>query len=300
MKHDAILIAGPTASGKTGLAIELAKRHNGAIINTDSMQVYDILSVLTARPQPEEMQGIPHLLFGHVHPSELYSTAKWIKDVQNALAKIRDMGKVPIFAGGTGLYFKALLEGLSPIPDIDIEVRNKWRSIAETAKEGVLHEKLKSLDAAGSKKIKVGDTQRLVRAIEVIDGTGKPLNYWQAQQNKTPLLSGNNCQKIVLLPSRELLRERAELRFQQMVEQGALEEVRVLMALNLSNDLPAMRAIGVKFIGQYLEKQISLDKASELSINATRQYSKRQGTWFRNQFDDNWNAISCIVDLPQP
>lgn len=299
MKHDAILIAGPTASGKTGLAIELAKKHNGAIINTDSMQVYDILSILTARPQPEEMQDIPHLLFGHVHPSRLYSTAKWIKDVKNALDQIRDMGKIPIFAGGTGLYFKALLEGLSPIPDIDIEVRNKWRAFAETAQDGVVHDKLKSLDALSAEKLKSSDTQRLVRALEVIDGTGKPLHYWQEQQNKSPLLNGENCEKIVLLPPRDLLRERAELRFNQMVEQGALDEVRAIMTLNLSNDLPAMRAIGVKFLTQYLVEEISLDKARELSINATRQYAKRQGTWFRNQFDDDWNNISCIDKILQ-
>lgn len=293
MKHDAILIAGPTASGKTGLAIELAKRHNGAIINTDSMQVYDILSVLTARPQPDEMEDVPHLLFGHVAPSKLYSTAKWVKDVQNTLAEIRDMGKLPIFAGGTGLYFKALLEGLSPVPDIDIEIRNKWRAFAETAKEGALHAELKSLDVISAEKLKVGDTQRLVRALEVIDGSGKPLHYWQNQQNKTPLLKAANCKKIVLLPPRDLLRERAELRFNQMLEHGALDEVRALMALKLSSDLPAMRAIGVKFIAQYLDGEISLDKARELSINATRQYAKRQGTWFRNQFDDDWNVVSC-------
>lgn len=291
MIKDAILIAGPTASGKTGLAIELAKKHNGAIINTDSMQVYDILSILTARPQPYEMQDIPHLLFGHVHPSKLYSTAKWILDVERALVEVREMGKMPIFAGGTGLYFKALLEGLSPIPEIKGEIRIKWRLFAETADEGALHEKLQSLDAKSADNLKKGDTQRLVRALEVIDGTGKPLHYWQAQKNKKPVLNGKNCEKIVLSPPRDLLRERAKLRFSQMIEQGALDEVTNLLALKLSDDLPAMRAIGVKFLAQYLDKQISLEKASELSINATRQYAKRQGTWFRNQFDADWQRI---------
>lgn len=288
MKHDAILIAGPTASGKTSLAIDLAKKHNGAIINTDSMQVYDILSVLTARPQIDEMEDIPHMLFGHVNPSKLYSTAKWILDVENALVEIKKMGKIPIFAGGTGLYFKALIEGLSPIPDVDEAIRKKWRLFSDQADVGELHDTLKSMDTQSAEKLEIGDTQRLVRALEVIDSTGMPLHYWQQQNNKTPLLNGENFKKLVLTPPRDLLRERAELRFNMMIEQGALDEVRAIMALNLSSDMPAMRAIGVKFLSQYLGGEIGMEKAKELSINATRQYAKRQGTWFRNQFDDDW------------
>lgn len=293
MTKDVILIAGPTASGKTGLAIDMAKKHNGAIINTDSMQVYDILSVLTARPQPDEMEGVPHLLFGHVHPSKLYSTAKWIDDVKAALEEVRKMGRIPIFAGGTGLYFKALLEGLSPIPDIDPDVRSKWREFSKVADVDELYGELIKLDDEMARKLEPSDTQRLVRALEVIDSTGKSLGYWQSLGNKRALLHEYECRKIVLSPERSLLRERALVRFSQMIELGALNEVKELLALNLSQDLPAMRAIGVKFLGQYLAREISLDKACELSVNATRQYAKRQNTWFSNQFGADWNTIGC-------
>ncbi|MFK7902194.1 MAG: tRNA (adenosine(37)-N6)-dimethylallyltransferase MiaA [Nitratireductor sp.] len=288
---DAVLLAGPTASGKTSLAIEIARQHNGVIINSDSMQVYDVLSLLTARPQEHEMQNIEHFLFGHVDPSTHYSTAKWIEDVKTTLDDVKAKNKLPIFAGGTGLYFKTLLEGLSPVPAIDDAIRHKWRVFSQTAEPNELHDTLKEMDAQSAATLLPSDTQRLVRAIEVFESTGKPLHYWQSLGNETPLLDSARVTKMVLLPEREILRERAALRFDQMIEEGALREVEALMRLDLSNDMPAMRAIGVSQLIAHLKNEMSLEQACELSVNATRQYAKRQTTWLKNQFGDDWHRI---------
>lgn len=295
MNKDMILIAGPTASGKTGLSIELAEKYDGVVINADSMQVYDVLSVLTARPSKSEMGSILHKLFGHMHPSQIYSTAKWIEDVRAQLIEIRRNKKTPIFVGGTGLYFKTLIEGLSSIPEIDPEIRTKWRDFSLTAQRGVLHSTLEKTDPNAAKILNEGDTQRIVRALEVIDSTGKSILYWQSLGNGIPLVDADAVEKIILLPERSFLNERISQRFSEMLIQGAVEEVEALLALDLPNENPAMRAIGVSQIGKYLAGEISLEEAGELASIATRQYAKRQSTWFRNQFAEGWQ----IVESPQ-
>lgn len=289
MIKDAILIAGPTASGKTEISINLAKQLNGVIINTDSMQVYDILSVITAKPTVEEMGDVEHLLFGHVHPTVDYSTAKWIEDVETVLGEIGN--KLPIFVGGTGLYFKALSEGLSQIPDIDPEIRLKWRTFSDQHSSNELYDELELRDMDSAARLNQGDTQRIVRALEVVDSTGKSIHHWQKIGNKTPLLDITASRNYIILPERQRLNQRIDQRFRKMVEEGAIEEVQTLLKLNLSHESPVMRAIGVKQITAYLEGEIKLEEASDLASIASRQYAKRQRTWFRNQFKDNWIIV---------
>ena len=288
---DAIVIAGPTASGKTGFSVELAKTVNGAVINADSMQIYDILQILTARPSIQGMEGVPHYLFGHVSPRIAYSAAKWIEDAETALNQVRASGKVPIFVGGTGLYFKVLIEGLSSIPQIEPQIREKWRKRSRQWDSSQLYDKLKKLDPQGADKLQPGDTQRLVRALEVVEGTGKPISFWQNDVGKSPLLDGAKCKKLILMPPREILRSRINSRFKQMLDKGALLEVEQLNLLGLSSSFPAMRAIGVSQLSQYRAGKITLDEACELACAATRQYAKRQSTWFRNQFSD-WYTVA--------
>lgn len=283
LSPEAVLIAGPTASGKSGLAIEVAKTVEGAVVNADSMQVYDVLSVLTARPDPNNTESIEHLLYGHVHPSHGYSVAQYLADVSAVLKKLKRDGVVPVFTGGTGLYFKALLDGLSEVPPIDETLRAEIRNRIETDLAGA-HEELRRMDPEGAKRIKPGDSQRVSRALEVVHSTGKPLAWWQGRTRQQPLLSAGNCLKIVLMPDRAVLRQRIAQRFGRMIEEGALDEVQVLVDLELSKDLPAMRAIGVKPLASYLGGEMALDEAIRQSVTATHQYAKRQSTWFRNQF----------------
>ncbi|MGB7288439.1 MAG: tRNA (adenosine(37)-N6)-dimethylallyltransferase MiaA [Salaquimonas sp.] len=286
----AILIAGPTASGKSGLAIELAKNHNGVVINTDSMQVYSILQEITARPDEVEMDGVEHLLFGHVAPGAPYSVAIWMEQAANAIDTVRSAGKLPILVGGTGLYFKAILEGLSQVPTVDPDIRRKLRD-ASLIDVAPLYDELNVLDPDGAAKLEPGDTQRIVRALEVVKSTGKSLFDWQSAPKSKSVLDGAHCEKIVILPPRELLNERIARRFHAMVEKGALAEVEALMELGLDHEMPAMRAIGVSQLASTLKGERELDEMIELSIIATRQYAKRQRTWFRHQFDASWRVL---------
>ena len=289
---DAIVIAGPTASGKTRFSLELAKTVNGAVINADSMQIYDILQILTARPSIQEMEGVPHYLFGHVSPQTAYSSAKWVEDAEEALVQVRASGKVPIIVGGTGLYFKALIEGLSAIPEIEPQLREKWRKLSRQWSSAQLYEALKQRDPDGAKVLRPGDTQRLVRALEVVEGTGKPISFWQNEDSKSPLLDAAKCRKLILMPPRDVLHERINFRFRQMLDNGAVMEAEQLNLLGLSPDLPAMRAIGVSQLSQHRAGKITLDEACELACAATRQYAKRQCTWFRNQFGEGWQTVA--------
>lgn len=280
---DAVLIAGPTASGKSGLAVDVAKAVGGAVVNADSMQVYDTLSVLTARPEPGEMAGVEHFLYGHVAPSHAYSVAQYLEDARRVLADLRRRDVLPVFTGGTGLYFKALLEGLSEVPPIDPAVRAGIRERSSTDLPG-LYAELTALDPGAATQLEPGDSQRICRALEVAVSTGKPLSWWQGRAKQPPLLGDKQCLKIVLMPDRELLRSRIASRFENMVEEGALDEVRRLVELDLPKDLPSLRAIGVAPLIRHLDGEIGLDDAVHLSVTATHQYAKRQSTWFRNQF----------------
>ncbi len=288
--RQAILIAGPTASGKSALALRMAKEADGVIINTDSMQVYDVLNLLTARPGPDDLGMVPHFLYGHVSPAIAYSTGRWLADVERLLAGSEIEGRTLVFVGGTGLYFRALLGGLSAMPDIPAEVRSYWRR--EDAEQGAekLHAILVQKDPLAASTLRPTDSQRIVRALEVMDASGRSIVEWQ-KQTGTPLIDPARARKIVIDPDRAWLGERIATRFNAMITSGAIEEVQALLALNLPAELPAMRAIGVREIAEYIAGGLSADEATNLAIIATRQYAKRQMTWFRNQLGNDWDRL---------
>lgn len=289
----AILIAGPTASGKSELAIDLAMAVDGVVINADSMQVYRDLSVLTARPQPGEMRGVVHELYGMLAASDTYSVGRYIRDAAVHLETVRARGQVPIFVGGTGLYFRGLLEGLSPVPPIDPDVRRRWRALGQAEGATALHAALKARDAEMAQRLMATDAQRLARALEVIESTGRSLSYWQAQPG-TPVLDETRCKKLVITMDRTALYRRCDLRFGQMLDSGALFEVARLQAMQLDPNLPIMRALGVKPLLDYLNGETNLAEAKSRGQIETRQYVKRQLTWLRR------NMISWIpVDFSE-
>lgn len=287
---DAILIAGPTASGKSALALEIAERTGGVIVNTDSMQGYSILDVLTARPGSEDLARAPHFLYGHVHPSIPYSTGAWQRDVVELIEKKALAGRRPIFVGGTGLYFRALAEGISDMPEIPSHIRERWRH--ELVERGAprLHRELMLRDSAMAMQLRPNDGQRIARALEVLDASGRSILTWQGQRG-APLIDRDSARCFVIDPDREILRERINRRFDTMIEHGALEEVRQILALDLDPALPAMKAIGVRELQAVLDGEMDTGTAMERAKIATRQYAKRQSTWFRNQFGAEWQRL---------
>lgn len=290
------MIAGPTASGKSGAAIEIANRKNGVVINCDSMQIYEILSILTARPDPQDLERAEHRLFGYVNPSQSYSVARWLSDIDAVIGEVRNRGKTPIIVGGTGLYLKSLMEGLSAIPEIDPDIRSALRVAAQSSSSS-LYEELQSLDPLSAESLEPGDSQRIVRALEVIKSTGKPLGWWQTRQKSEPILPADQCERYLLMPDRAQLHARIGSRFHQMIEMGALEEVKALLALGLSSDKPAMRAIGVEHLAKAIGGLDLLDEAIEKSIISTRQYAKRQCTFFKHQFTAEFCQIESFKTL---
>jgi tRNA dimethylallyltransferase len=288
-----IQIAGPTASGKSALAVKFAQFHNGEILNADSMQVYDILDVVTARPSATELAAAPHHLYGHIAPGSDYSTGHWLKDVQLALDDIRARGKLPIFVGGTGLYFKALNGGLSNIPKTPDSIRDKWRTKLATDGIEPLFEQLKIWDPHTAQDLKPADKQRITRALEVFETTGQSIRSFYSNQG-APLLTAQRSKNIILMPERPILHERIANRFHKMMDLGAVEEVQKMLELNIDPTHTSMKAIGVREITRYLKGEIDKDAAIELSIIATRQYAKRQSTWFRNQLGDEWTTLTAI------
>jgi tRNA dimethylallyltransferase len=291
MRKNTTLIAGPTASGKSGLALRFANATDGVVVNADSMQVYDVLRVVTARPSNDDMHGVPHHLFGHVPPSTLYSTGGWLADVEKLLARPDLSDRHIVIVGGTGMYFRALLGGMSAMPDISPEVRKFWRAaLAETGPEA-LHAELAMRDPETAARLKPQDGQRIVRAIEVHESSGRPISFWQ-KQTGAPLVDGASARKICLTPERAALREKINRRFALMARSGAVEEVRELLALRLDPALPAMKAIGVSEIAAYLAGSASMDEAVERASAATRQYAKRQETWLRHQLSGEWARIA--------
>jgi tRNA dimethylallyltransferase len=289
--ENAVLIAGPTASGKSALALRLARETDGTIVNADSMQVYGVLDRLTAQPTAGEMRQAPHRLYGHVSPSEAYSTGRWLADVAALAQGELAGGRRAIFVGGTGLYFKALTEGLSDMPQIPAEVRSRWR--ARLAAEGApaLHLVLAERDAEGAARLKPADGQRIVRALEVLEASGRPIGDWQGAR-AAPLVDAASATRIVIEPDRAALAQRIEARLRRMVEEGALDEVDALLALRLDPQLPAMKAIGVREFAGLLDGTATLEAAIEAAAAATRRYAKRQATWFRHQLGPGWASMS--------
>ncbi|TPI10105.1 tRNA (adenosine(37)-N6)-dimethylallyltransferase MiaA [Mesorhizobium sp. B4-1-3] len=287
---NAILIAGPTASGKSALALDLAERNGGVIVNTDSMQGYSVLDVLTARPSAAEMARAPHFLYGHVHPSTAYSTGAWLRDVTKLIDDDVLSGRPVVFVGGTGLYFRALAEGISDMPDIPAAVRERWRYELKEQGAERLHRLLMHEDSAMAMQLRPTDGQRIVRALEVLDASGRSILEWQAARGR-PLIDRDSSRFLVIEPDRQQLVLRIEARFDQMLDKGALDEVRQLIALDLDPDLPAMKAIGVRELQAATAGQSSFPEAIERAKIATRQYAKRQSTWFRHQLGSEWRRL---------
>ena len=272
----ALLIAGPTASGKSALALRLAAEQGGVIINADALQVYAPLRILSARPTPEEEAQVPHRLYGHVGAEQPYSVAAWLAEARREMEAAWGEGKLPIITGGTGLYFTALERGLAPVPDIPSDVRNRWRSFT-----GDLHGELLKRDAAMAARLLPSDRQRVTRALEVIEATGRSLLDWQREGQEGAALEGVAVERIFLDVPRAELHARADQRFARMMAAGALEEASAVMHLDPA--LPMMKAIGIPELIRHLRGEISRDEAVALAKAATRQFIKRQGTWWRGQ-----------------
>ena len=290
-----MLIAGPTASGKSRLALDLAQAGGGIVVNADSMQVYDGLRILTARPSDDDLRAAPHRLYGHVSPTaDAYSVGEWVRDAASVLADILAQGRLPIVCGGTGLYFRALLGGLDDMPSADPAVRAYWRERAAADGAQSLHSILASRDPDAASRIKPGDGQRIVRALEMIETTGRSLTALRKPKVR-PLIDPSTALKLVLTPPRALLRERIGLRFDHMIESGALEETRRFSTLPGALAGPAGKAIGVAELHRHLRGEIDLPEAVRLSVTRSRQYAKRQDTWFRHQMDGTWRRIEVLV-----
>ncbi|HEV7415920.1 MAG TPA: tRNA (adenosine(37)-N6)-dimethylallyltransferase MiaA [Tianweitania sediminis] len=287
--RDAILIAGPTASGKSALALRLAEQQNAVIVNADSMQVYDVLRVITARPDADALRQAPHRLYGHVSPRIAFSTGSWLRDVA-ALAASEE-GRRFIFVGGTGLYFRALVEGFAEMPEIPDHVRNRWRYKLHEEGPEKLHRILRAEDPEVATILRPSDGQRIVRALEVLETSGRSIAAWQAD-SRPPLIDRASATFKVIEPDRPTLIARIDQRFDRMVEEGALEEVTALLAARPDPAMPSMKAIGVRELTGVLQNRVTLADAIERAKIATRQYSRRQSTWFRNQFGPEWQRIS--------
>jgi len=281
----AVLIAGATASGKSALAMALAEKIGGVIVNADSMQVYRDLRIITARPTAAEEARVPHRLYGHVDAAVNYSVGAWCRDAGNALNEIARQGRVPVVVGGTGLYFKALTAGLAAVPPIPADIRANVRDRLQREGAPVLHAELMQLDPATARRVTTNDRSRISRALEVVLATGRPLSDWH-RDGLPPLIDPKKAAKVFLTCERKELVHRIETRFAGMLNDGALEEIGRLAARNLDNSLPAMKAHGVPWLMRYLSGEISRDDAAAGAIMDTRRYAKRQLTWFRNQMQD--------------
>jgi tRNA dimethylallyltransferase len=286
-----VLIAGPTASGKSDLAMALAKMLPATIINADASQVYRDLRILSARPSVEDEAQVPHRLFGHIDGAQACSAADWAQEAKAAIAEAIAAERLPILVGGTGLYMRTLLDGIAPVPEIDPIIRAEVRRLdVSLAYEALIRE-----DAEAAARLAPGDRTRIARALEVIRSTGRPLKEWQAQS-----LGGIGDRieivPLILLPPRAWLYERCDVRFARMLECGGIDELKALLTLQLDPKLPVMRAIGVREIAAILAAPAAAEQQIALAQIATRQYAKRQFTWFRNQFPTEWLRIEYEIN----
>jgi tRNA dimethylallyltransferase len=282
------LIAGPTASGKSALAIALAERAHGVVINADSAQVYADLRILSARPSAEDEARVPHRLFGHVDGGDIYSAARWAAEARAAIHEAHAEGHLPVLVGGTGMYLRTLLDGIAPVPEIDPEVRGHVRALHVAD----AHAELAQADPEAAARLRATDTTRVARALEVIRSTGRPLSHWQAER-----VGGVGAEidlvPLVMLPDRAWLTARCNLRFEAMLEAGAIDEVRTLHSrTDIAENAPVRRAIGVAEIADWLAGNIDRQEAVARAQAATRQYAKRQYTWFRRQPPGAWEQTA--------
>jgi tRNA dimethylallyltransferase len=295
----AIFLSGPTASGKSALAVTLAERLGGTIINADSMQVYRDLRVITARPSPDEEARAPHKLYGHVDAADNYSAGRWCVDARAAIDEAERAGRLPILVGGTGLYFKALTQGLAAVPPVPGDIRAQVRGRLTSEGVAPLYAELLERDPATAHRLMPGDRSRITRALEVVLATGRSLSDWH-REGMPPSIDASRAIKIFLAPERDELHRRIEARFEGMLAAGALDEVRRLGERRLDPSLPGMKAHGVPWMLRHLRGEIGLEEAAEGAKRDTRRYTKRQGTWFRNQLPDwTWvepeNALAAVL-----
>ncbi|PSO24488.1 tRNA (adenosine(37)-N6)-dimethylallyltransferase MiaA [Bradyrhizobium sp. MOS002] len=302
----AVLIAGPTASGKSALALELALAAGGVVINADSMQVYRDLRIITARPTDGDEARVPHRLYGHVDAAVNFSAGAWVGDAAKALEEAKAEGRLPIFIGGTGLYFKALTAGLSVVPPIPAEVREGVRARLERNGVEALHAELAASDPRAAERLNLRDRTRIARALEVVEATGRSLLDWH-HEGQPPLLPRDSFRAVFLAPERDELYARIDARFEAMLGAGALKEVERLADRNLDPLLPAMKAHGVPALIRHLRGELSLEQAATIGGADTRHYAKRQFTWFRHQLPEfEWvkpeemrNWLATIVNAAQ-
>lgn len=288
-KIQAVLIAGPTASGKSRLAIDIARAFDGVIVNADSMQVYRDLRVLTARPSDAELAAAEHRLYGFVDGGDAYSSGRYAADAAETIADVQASGRLPVVVGGTGLYFRVLLEGLSPIPPIPDDVRAHWRAEGLRVGAEALHGVLAARDPVMAERLVPTDRQRIVRALEVLEATGQSLARWQEIPG-TPVIDGEGCLRLVLEMDRTRLYERCDQRFDAMIAEGALGEVEALAMRRLDPNLPLMRAVGLPPLLAHVGGEVSLEDALSGGKTETRNYAKRQLTWLRRNMIA-WNAV---------
>lgn len=278
--REVVCIAGPTASGKSAYAIEVAKTVDGEIVNADALQVYEDLSILSARPNAEEMSGIPHHLFGHVNGDVAYSTGAWLREVVPVILDILARGRTPVLVGGTGLYFKALLVGLADIPTVPADIQ----SVVDNIPVKALRSEAEAVDPVASARVLGDDPQRLGRIVGVFRASGRALSHWQQQTR--PIIPERYVRRAVLLPDRAELYQRINRRFDLMVSQGGLEEARAVHVKSYPARRPMLKAIGLSHLLSYLDGECDLEKAVEIAKRDTRRLAKRQSTWFRNQCGD--------------
>ncbi len=289
----ALLIAGPTASGKSLLALRVAERLGGVLINADSMQVYRDLRVMTARPSRSDEARVPHYLFGHADGNVNYSVGRYVEDAGRVLVQLRAEGRLPIFVGGTGLYFRALTDGLADMPSVPAGIRDAARARLAEIGNDAFHAELAARDPQMAAQLNPGDGQRMLRAFEVFAATGKSLAFWQQNEGK-PVLDGLRVASFVIEVPREVLRTRIAARFRAMLAAGAMEEALALEDLDPA--LPAARIIGRRELLALHDGALDEEAAVERAVIATRQYAKRQDTWFRNQLPD-WIRVDGTSNI---
>ena len=276
-----ICIAGPTASGKSAFALDVARAMDGEIFNADALQVYSDLQILSARPTRDEMGDIPHHLFGHVSGAVRYSTGQWLREIEPRILDSLARGKTPVLVGGTGLYFRALLQGMADIPAVPPETSMASQAMLDEQGIAALRREAERLDPRAAARVLGDDPQRLLRIVDVATGTGRPLSDWQAETHPVvPLRFARYC---VLMPPRDKLYAKIDARYDAMLRGGGLEEARAIFAKDFDETLPVMKAIGLRQLRSYFNGLTSLDEAVETAKRESRRFAKRQTTWFRNQ-----------------